>query len=352
MVYQKNKNHFKLYLVIKTKLNIMLKSILKYLGLTLSSAILIYLILLLFFPIEFSPTVDNDSSLPSITLNGHKFHSETFGDPKNQILIALHGGPGGDYLSIRHLKELSNKYFVIMYDQRMTGLSSRQSNVEITIQSFFDDLHSFINHYDNGKPVYIVGHSWGAMMASGYVGMHPEKVSKIVLIEPGILKTELSEQYLNAGGPEIGFIDYVNLSGAWLNKWRVNTDGDKDARNDYFKTMLYMYFRNKEYKNDFRGWRMGSSVSRQTIGRLMRDPELLASLDFLKGVENFDGDVLFLSSEYNKVYGADYQKQHLKYFKNAIEQMVPKTNHFIFIDQPDLSNKMIDEFFMGNTEKK
>ncbi len=325
--------------------------VLKYLGLFASTSLLAYLALLVFAPINFSPTVDSDPSLPSITLNGHKFHAETFGDPNNQNLFVLHGGPGGDYRSIRSLKALADKYFVIMYDQRKSGLSSRNSDVEITVQSFFDDLDSFIEHFDNGKPVNIVGHSWGAMLASGYAGMHPEKVNKLVLIEPGILKAELAGPYLNAARPEIGFMDYIYLSGVWLNKWRVDISSDEEARDDYFMSCLYIYLTNKELSNDFVGWRFGTFVQRQTIGKMMRDPMLLANLDFLKGVENFEGEVLFLSSENNKVYGADYQKRHLKYYKNATHKIVPKAGHHIFIDRPDLSNQMIDNFLSDNYGK-
>lgn len=325
---------------------------LKYSGLIILFASLGYLILLVFFPIKFSPTVDNDPTLPSITLNGHKFHAETFGNPKNPTILALHGGPGGDYLSMRTLKALSNKYFVVMYDQRKSGLSSRNSDIPITVQSFFDDLDSFIEHFNNGKPVYIVGHSWGAMLASGYVGMHPDKVSKIVLIEPGILKAKLAAPYLNAARPKIGITDYIYLSGIWLNKWRVDIKNDQEARDDYFMSHLFLYFENKNLNNDFHGWRIGTSVQKQTIRRIARDPKLLASLDFLKDVENFNGEVLFLSSENNKVYGADYQKRHLKYFKNATHIIIPDSGHHIFTDQPDLSNQIIDEFLMPKIENK
>lgn len=324
---------------------------LKFLGIVFSTMLLVYLALLVFAPISFSPTVDSDPSLPSVSLNGHKFHAETFGNPNNPILLALHGGPGGDYLSIRSLKALADKYFVIMYDQRKSGLSSRNSEVEITVQSFFDDLNSFIEHFDNGKPVNIVGHSWGAMLASGYAGMYPEKVNKLVLIEPGILKAELAGPYLNAARPEIGFVDYIYLSGVWLNKWRVDINSDEEARDDYFMSQLYIYFENKDLSNEFVGWRIGTFVQRQTIGKMVRDPELLASLDFLKGVENFEGEVLFLSSENNKIYGANYQRRHLKYYKSATHKIVYGAGHHIFIDQPDLSNQIIDDFLSDNDGK-
>ena len=38
-------------------------------------------------------TVDLDSDLPAITINGTKLHAETFGDIHNPIIIFIPGGP-------------------------------------------------------------------------------------------------------------------------------------------------------------------------------------------------------------------------------------------------------------------
>jgi proline iminopeptidase len=325
----------------------MIIKILKYFGLLLLAGVLFYATLLLIFPIEFIKTVDDDLTLPSITLNAHIFHSETFGDPDNQVLITLHGGPGGDYRYMLSLKELSDKYFIIMYDQRMTGLSSRKSDREITIQSFYDDLDSFVDYYSNGKPVHLVGHSWGAMMASGYVGIHPDKVGKIVLIEPGILRADLAGDFLEQSGPDIGFVDFMNISKIWLNKWRVRINSDIYARDDYFHSMMHLYIGNKNGGPEFKGWRMGTFAIDKTLGKSQREPEFMASLDFIKDVDLFDGEVLFLTSENNEVYGADYQKGFLKFYKHAIQRIVPDSGHVIFVDQPEVSNQMIEDFFDG-----
>ena len=42
-------------------------------------------------------TVAEDASLPSIEMNGSRFHLETFGDQTNPVIIFLHGGPGGSH---------------------------------------------------------------------------------------------------------------------------------------------------------------------------------------------------------------------------------------------------------------
>lgn len=317
---------------------------LKYIGILVLSAMVFYGALVLFFPIAFIQTVDDDSSLPSITFDGYTFHAETFGNPENPIVVALHGGPGGDYRYMLPLKELSDDYFVIMYDQRMTGLSSRRYDGEITIQSFYDDLSAFIEHYDNGQPVSLVGHSWGAMMASGYIGLYPERIHKVVLIEPGILRPDLADPYFEQAAPDIGFSEVLSLSRIWLNKWRVRTQDDPHARDDYFQSMAYLEFANQGGGPEVEGWRMGASAMDQTIGRSLREPEFMASLDFLEGVERFEGDVLFLTSELNEGYGADYQQGFLGFYRNAEQRIVPDSGHMVFVDQPDVSNQMIEAF--------
>ena len=182
-------------------------------------------------------------------------------------------------------------------------------------------------------------------MASGYIGLYPEKINKIVLIEPGILRADLADDFFNQEGPEIGLIDFLNISKIWLNKWRVRTDKDPYARDDYFISMMYLYIGNKNGGPEFKGWRMGSFSIDQTLGRSQREPEFMASLDFLQDVDKFEGDVLFLTSEFNRVYGADYQRGFLKFYNNALLQIVPGSGHVIFVDQPEVSNQMIDSFF-------
>lgn len=321
----------------------MFVKILKYLGLAILAVLMVYGSLVLFFPIDFTQTVDDDSSLPSISFDGYAFHAETFGDPDNPIIVALHGGPGGDFRSLLPLQELSDEYFVIMYDQRMTGLSSRRSDVEFTVQSFYDDLSAFIMHYDNGQPLSLVGHSWGAMLASGYIGLYPERIKRIVLIEPGILRPDLADAYFAQAAPDIGFVDILNISRIWLNKWRVRIKEDPHARDDYFISMMYLYLKNKSGP-EFKGWRMGAYAMDQTIGRSMREPEFMATLDFLQNVDQFEGDVLFLTSELNKGYGAEYQQGFLKFYQNAEQWIVPGSGHDIFVDQPEVSNQMIRKF--------
>ena len=129
-------------------------------------------------PITFIETVDDNGGLPSVTLNGYKFHAETMGDANHPVIIALYGGPGGDYRNLLPIAPLANDFRLVFYDQRMTGLSSRKYEGAISLESFFVDLDAFVDHYSNGRKVILLGHSWGAMMASGYIGMTRRRSTK------------------------------------------------------------------------------------------------------------------------------------------------------------------------------
>ena len=71
-------------------------------------------------------TVMEDLSLPSITVNDAKLHSEAFGNPYGTMIVVIHGGPGADYRGMLNCKDfVSNGYRVVFYDQRGSGLSQR-----------------------------------------------------------------------------------------------------------------------------------------------------------------------------------------------------------------------------------
>jgi len=121
----------------------------------------------------FNPT------LPSIRVNGHSFHAETFGDPASPPLIVLHGGPGGDYSCLLSLAMLSDEYHVLFYDQRGSGLSPREDHPDPSMEAFVRDLDSLVDLHGMGKKMRLIGHSWGRIMVTAYLTRHPYKVSQI-----------------------------------------------------------------------------------------------------------------------------------------------------------------------------
>ena len=294
-------------------------------------------------------TVVDDASLPSMKINGVQLHLETYGEPDQPVIIVLHGGPGADYRSLLGLKELADQYHVVFYDQRGAGLSERLSADELTIQDYLEELDAIVDHFGQGKPVYIIGHSWGAALASGYLGYAPQKVEKAVLAEPGYLNMEEMQEWLDNESRYTKTLRYFLVS--FITGFRAQRiDGpDEYARNDYIYSKMITYFLNlpnnpyhcpgESY--DAPHWRIGSIAS-DAIRE--ESPEEINRLE--KGAEVFQKPVLFLAGECDTWIGPDLQAKHVDLYTNAMLEVIPDAGHDMFWDNPQVTMNVIRDFLV------
>lgn len=177
-------------------------------------------------------TVEHDPTLPRATLGDVVLHSETFGSSENPVVVAVHGGPGLDYRSLLPLSALEDEFLVVFYDQRGAGLSPRVDDEQLTYASSLADLDALVDHYRADRKVSLIGHSWGAMLVSGYLGRHPDKVDRVVLAEPAALVhgAALPPKYRITPG---FFRQIPHALRIWFAS-RSKSGADADASGDYF----------------------------------------------------------------------------------------------------------------------
>jgi proline iminopeptidase len=293
------------------------------------------------------PTLEHDVRIPRVTLKGYPFHSEQFGDAGKPVLIVLHGGPGADYRYLLGLAQLADEYRVVFYDQRGTGLSPRVPASSITLDTFIADLDAFVDAFGQGRPVHVLGHSWGAMLASAYAGAHPSKVDRLILAEPAFLVAAESEMLAPGSLPPARVI--WGFATAWFGKWFVSTDGDPYARDDWFMMKVFPLTQGADEVCGGRlpalqAWRFGSPNFQATIGRMMDDPAFARQLDFRRGIEHFDGPTLFMAGACNKLHGEAHQRKLMGHFKRAEIEVVAAAGHFLFNDQPGASITAVRRF--------
>ena len=308
-------------------------------------------------------TVEQDPSLPHVTINGITFHAETFGDPNNPVVIALHGGPGDDYRSLLSLKRLSDEYFVVFYDQRGTGLSPRVGADELTFDLTVSDLDLIVDHFSQGKKVNLVGHSFGAMVVSPYMGKFPEKVDHAVLSEAGFLTKETAMMYMGyfQGKTSNLPLSYrIHKLRSWLESLHIDGPDDQ-ARVDYMRDRLSVdadgrsmqseRYCNGEYATKGpKHWR-GGSLADKSIQDLSGKsewvsigPDGIPDFNFIKGVEDFPNDVLFIASECNIVFGEKVQRIHMRSFPSAKLAVIDGAGHDLFAGKPEEVTSIIREY--------
>lgn len=294
-------------------------------------------------------TTADDPALPRIEIDGYAFHGESYGNPNDQTLIVLHGGPGGDYRSLRRLQDLAEDgYEVVFYDQRGSGLSPRVGADELTIAQFVDDLDAIVDAYSDGAPVVLVGHSWGAMLAALYMGAAPEKIDRAVLIEPGFFDAEEADIWQARSNSYLsGLRFYWQATLAWFESLHVGGP-DAEAAGDHFMGRILGYFENhpdnpyhcpgEDYDAPY--WRFGALASNTMQGNATD-----ADFDSIgEGARAFDGAVLLVAGACDSWIGPDLQAEHAGYFDNARLEVIPDAGHDSIWDSPDATLAVIRSF--------
>lgn len=291
-------------------------------------------------------TVDQDSTLPSISVNGALLHSEAFGPEDSTLIICIHGGPGGDYRYMLNCKTLATKgYRVVFYDQRGAGLSQRfpkswykSQGSDAINKIFYDELRGVIAHYktSTSQKVILLGQSWGAMLATGYSGKYPTDIDGLIVAEPGGLKWD-------------DVIDYISES----RSFKLWGETLNDA------TYIDQFMTGKEDQHEILDYKAGLIGSVNTIvGDVGSDlgnnaPSYVASRsgavvnaasyelgedihpDFSAGINNFPTKTLFIYSSNNKAYPDSWAEKISSAYPNKDIFKAQEVGHSGMLDQVD-----------------
>ena len=297
------------------------------------------------------PTVENDPSLKFVELGNYRFHVQTFGDKQLPPVIVVHGGPGGDSKYLHALQGLSSNHHVIFYDQRGTGLSPRVDKKSLTLQSSLDDLHSIVSHYGGIGQVKLIGHSWGAMLAVGYLSKHPERVSHAVVVEPGILNPVSAVEFVRRFKASQSIWDALPLAKYILLTPLVsNVDGHE--RFDFVMTRLMNrskpggpYQCEGEAMPTDAFERAGYAAFDNMLKPVLNHPESF-SQDLTDGVAAYKGKLLMLSSECSFI-GYKYQQQfHMPSMPaQTVHVQAVAMGHNMLTLNPAWSVAVVERFF-------
>ncbi|MEL6142147.1 MAG: alpha/beta hydrolase [Bacteroidota bacterium] len=309
-------------------------------------------------------TVDTDTELPFLMINGTKLHLETFGEIDRPILIFLHGGPGSDYRAMisedgvenvsRYpnqrqfaslgLSQLQNDYYCIFYDRRGAGLSPRFAAAEVTLQDQIDDLDALVDYFlylqdVNSQHVNLFGLSFGGYLATAYINQHPSKVHNVVLYEPRPF-TEAAFDLLDLTSP------FEQLGANWIDEQTssgTHIIPDSHERMDYLRAIGASNNSTPEF-NESRSityWRLGAQVFLDIENEIRRNKP-----NIVNRLENFAGNMLFLYGENTEAApNIDaYLNEMTSHYPNSSTIEIPNAAHNGHWDNPVALSNAIRTF--------
>ena len=139
-------------------------------------------------------------------------------DKANPVLLYLAGGPGISMIPFAHINTITEKmlagYTVVHWDQRGTGLSYDPDIPEetITIDQYIEDTHEVIKKIKTicgQDKVYLLGHSWGAILGVLYCQRYPDDVKAYIGV-----------------GQFVAYYEGEDISREWLKK-QINEAGNE-----------------------------------------------------------------------------------------------------------------------------
>jgi proline iminopeptidase len=263
-------------------------------------------------------------------------------------IIVLHGGPDFDHsYLVPDLDRLSDSFHLIYYDQRGRGRSAdRVQPEEVTLASEIADIEK-VRQYFHLDSVVLLGHSWGTVLALEYALRYPERVSRMILMNPAPASTadykQLRTEWLEKRPEDMVRRKTISASAAYK-------EGDPDAVTAYYRIHFKAALaRREDYEMIIARLRAsftkeGILKSRAIEARLMNDTWSSPDYDLLPKLKSLRIPTLVISGDHEFIPAAT--AEHItQAVPNAHMVTLKDCGHFSYLECPAAVREQIDAFF-------
>jgi len=268
-------------------------------------------------------------------------------------VIVLHGGPDFDHgYFLPDLDRLADSFRLIYYDQRGRGRSADQVvPQEVTIASEMEDLDIVRQHFGLASPA-LLGHSWGVVLALEFALRHPERVSRMILMNPAPASTSdvamFRKFYAQKLGTDMGRQKEILASAAYQEgdpeavaaRYRLHFKPALKRPEDYEKLMATM-------KAAFvRQGKEGIVKARAVEDRLMRETLQVDGYDLLPRLQTLSIPTLVIWGDHD-FFPREIAAHIARAIPNAQLVTVNGCGHFAYMECPGEVRTALHDFFQG-----
>ncbi len=118
-----------------------------------------------------------------IDLSRGSVHYELSGDPAGEVVVLVPGFSVPCFTYDKVYDALAEDHQVLRYDHFGRGLSERLGEVH-DLDLLVGQLRELLDRLPISGPVTLVGHSMGGVVVSRFALDHPERVKRLVLVDP------------------------------------------------------------------------------------------------------------------------------------------------------------------------
>jgi proline iminopeptidase len=270
---------------------------------------------------------------------------------RGRPIIVLHGGPDFDHTYLLpDLDRLADGYRLLYYDQRGRGRSAAGVRAEdVSLASDIADVDR-VREFFRLPAATIFGHSWGTTLALEYALRFPERVSRLILMNPAPASAEdfreFRQQRLEKAGPDLNRLKAIAATPAYK-------AGDPEAVAEYYRVHFKAALKQPQhYEALMKQMRPSFSSSqailkaRQIEDRLMADSWLAKGYDLLPRLSALKIPTLIIFGD------ADFIPEFVAaHIAAALPDdrfvTIKDCGHFAYLECPAPVRKEIDGFLGG-----
>jgi len=287
-----------------------------------------------------APAVAQDGSFVS---GGLPIYYRTQGTGAPVVLLS--GGPGFEVDYMLPVADFLPARQKILLEQRGTGRSrpAKFNADDFTLRAVVQDIESLREHLKQER-LFLVGHSWGGMLALAYAAAHPDRIDRLILI--------------GSGGPTLEFAGWFNdnihmrlrpedeqAQEYWKDAAKHGVSAEKVAI-ESIRAILPGYFFDRAKALAF-----GSQLTEATYHPDVNTAlfaDLGKSYDVRQGLRALDRPVLILAGHQDPIGDKTSEDLH-SLIKSSTLVYLNKCGHFPWLEEPDAFRRAIAGFMEGPT---
>ncbi|HEY7354126.1 MAG TPA: alpha/beta fold hydrolase [Terriglobales bacterium] len=281
-----------------------------------------------------------------IPVAGAELYARDLG--KGPAVIVLHGGPDFDHrYLLPELDRLSDSFRLIYYDQRGRGQSANGVQPEdVTLDSDIGDIEK-VREYFHLDSVVLLGHSWGTVLALEYALRFPQRVSRLVLMNPAPASSadykELRKEWVEDRPDDMQRRSAIANSVAYK-------EGDPEAVTAYYRIHFKPALARKADYDKLIS-RMRASFTKQGVlkaraieARLMTETWSSPDFDLLPQLRNIKVPTLVITGDHEFIPAST--AEHIAHAIPAVRLITLKgCGHFSYMECSAAVHEEIDNFF-------
>jgi proline iminopeptidase len=273
-------------------------------------------------------------------------------------LMIVHGGPGAshDYF-LPYLMTLARTNKIIFIDERGSGRSERLEDAsKYTVENMVEDVEAVRQALNLGK-ISLMGHSYGGVLAQAYAFKYQKNLTHLILGSTfhstsamnAVLANE-KQQMPTEKRERLEALERAGLFGngkSW-EKGRYLTEYAELAWGDGYFPFLYQRHPDPNYDplagNTTNSWDLYREMW-GSHGEFVIDGNL-KSVEYADRLSSIHVPTLVICGDHDESDPSLSKTMHEKIAGSKLI-IIPQAGHLVFVDQPNLYFKAIDDFVHG-----